>query len=481
MTDKDCINPAAQLKNWHVGLIQYFRKECAKLPKEKQKPILAQYDYSPPCQIVVFWLSRPNWQLTITTHFEDRGDLEVAVHGPYASNIFLDEAEKVLRQPEWDRPISKNSENLNPNHPSRYGERVAQLLHGFVEVAKNSMFADHDPTGIFFRQVSSENEAIETFCGDKRFLDYEKLVQDAITGVMNQPESGRKPRPTPKKQAEPPKHGKGFGAYFLPPIIIGKLSELTISDRLHGTTGWLVPSLDRKSFIKPFGETPVIITDGGYVGACTGERELAIRILNTIMATFEMNGLEARAVREHELSKIEYDPETMNITSVTYDTDMARNIPFDGYVQETTPERAVRGIKEETAKNIVDAASKTFEDRDTTQAVVGFGDMLAHLRNSEFPEAFIIGWKIIESHIVKKWKDLPGSRVEYAPKNPKRHLMAGEMLEALKPTIPKRDYDTFMALKDVRNRHMHGNEQITRQQAQNMIDAVKNHVLKTSR
>ena len=475
---EDCTNPAAQLKKWHVSLVQCFRAECAKLPEEKQKQILMKYDYNPPCQIEVFWLNRPNWQLTITTHFEDRGDLEVAVNGPYESNTFLDEVEKILNQPRWNRLISKNSENLNPNHPSRYGERIAQLLHGFVEAAKNATFTDYDPTRVVFRRANSENESIEFFYGDKRSFDYEKLVKDAIADIMDQSEPGKKPRPIPKKQTKPPKHGKGFGTYFLPPIIIGKLPELTISDRLRGTTSRLIHVLDRESFVKPFGETPVIITNDGYVGACTMERELAISILNTIMATFEMRGLEARAVREHELSEIDYDPETLSITSFSYDLDIARNKPVDGYPKETTSERAVREINEETLKNIIDTASKTFENPDMAQITVGFGDMLAHLRDSEFPEAFIIGWTIIEKHISKKWKDGSGSRLADAQKDLKRHPGVGKMLKALKPTMPGQDYDTFMALRDIRNKYMHEDGQITRQQAQSMLDAVKNHALK---
>ena len=414
---EDCTDLAAQLKKWHVNLAQCFRKEYAKLPEEKQRQILTKYDYSPPCQIEVFWLSMPNWQFTVTTHFEDRDDLEVAVNGPYGSNTFLDEAEKILSQPRWNRPIPKNSENPNPNHPSRYGERMAHLLHGFVEAAKNAAFTDYDPTRVVFRRANSENESIEFFYGDKRYFDYEKLVKDAIADIMNQSESGKKPRPIPKKQAEPPKHDKGFGAYFLPPIIIGKLPGLTIGDRLHGMTSKHTSVFDRKQFVKPFGKTPVIISNDGFVGACTGDSGLAIRILNTIMATFEMKGLEARAIREHELSEIEYDPKTLIITSFGYDPEMTRNKPFDGYPNETAPERAVREINEEAVKNMIEEASKTFENSGMAQITVGFGDMLAHLKDSEFSQALVIGWTITEAYISQKWKDAVGSKPADAQKD----------------------------------------------------------------
>ena len=410
MTGEDCTNPTMQLKKWYVDMIRCYRKEHAKLPEEKQKQILMKCDYSPPCQIEVFWLGSPNWQLAITTHFEDRGDLEIEVNGPYASNVFLDETEKILNQPRWHKPIPKNSENPNPNHPSRHVEHVAQLLHGFVEAAKNAAFTDYEPAGIYFRRVDSGNESIEVFYGDKRFVDYEKSVKDLVAGITDQSEPGKKPRPMPKRQAELPKYGKGFGTCFLPPIIIGKLPGLTISDRLHGTTSRHMHMSDRKSFVQLFGETPVMMANNGHVVACTSDRERAIRILNTIMATFEMKGLEARAVWEHDLSKIEYNTETLDIASLSYDPDMIRNKPLAGYPNEIAPERGVREIQEEPIRNMIEAASKIFEDPNMAEMAVNFGYMLAHLKDNEFPGAFIAGWKIVEQHIAQKWKGSIGSK-----------------------------------------------------------------------
>ena len=377
------------------------------------------------------------------------------------------------------RPISKNSKKPNPSQPSRYGEYVAQWLHDFVGAAKNAAFVDCDPTRGYFRQVNLENWSIESFHGDKRSVDYEKVVKGAIAGVMDQSEPGKKPRPVPRKQAELP-GGKGFGAYFLPPIIIGKLPKSTIGDRLRGTMGRHMHMTDRKSFVQPFGETPVIVTNNGHVGACTGDSELAIRILNTIMATFEMKGLEARAVLEDELTEIEYDPEMLNIILRSYDPDKTRNKPVDGYPNELTPKRAVREMKEETVKSMIEAASKIFEDPSMTKMVVDFGDMLANMKDGEFRQAFTIGWIIVEEHIFQKWKDESGSESASVQKDSKRRPRADTMLRAIRSTIPSQNYDAFMDLKCIRNEYMHEGGRITKQQAQNMLDAVKNYVLEMS-
>ena len=322
--------------------------------------------------------------------------------------------------------------------------------------------------------------SIEFFCGDKRSSNYEKLIKDLIADMTDQSEPSKKPRPIPNKQAKPPKYGKGFGTYFLPPIVVGKLPELTINDRLHGTTSRYIHMLDRQSFVQLFGETPVIIANDGYVGACTSDSELAIRILNTIMATFEIKGLEARAVRECDLSEIEYNTETFNITSFSCDPGMIRYKSLDSYSNETVPEHAVREVQEESIRDMVEAASKIFEDPDRTNTTVDFGYMLDHLKDNEFPEAFIVGWKIVEKHIVQKWKGKVGSKPTSTQSDSKRHPAVGKMLQTISNTISSQSYDTFMDLKHIRNEYLHENGQITKQQAQSMLDAVKNYILEIS-
>ena len=189
------------------------------------------------------------------------------------------------------------------------------------------------------------------------------------------------------------------------------------------------------------------------------------------MATFEIKELEAKAVREHELSEIDYDPETLNIIGFSYDLDIIRNKSFHDYPKEAIPEYTFRKMKVESIKNIIEAASKTFEDSDMTKITVDFGDMLAHSKDSEFSQAFIIGWTIIEKHISQKYNDKVKS---------KRLFSVDKMLKNLKPTMSEQDYNTFMSFKSIRNKYLHGDGQITKQQAQNMSDVVKNHILKIS-
>ena len=140
----------------------------------------------------------------------------------------------------------------------------------------------------------------------------------------------------------------------------------------------------------------------------------------------------------------------------------------------------VREIQEESIRDMVEAASRIFEDPDMVDTTVNFGYMLDHLKDNEFPEAFISGWKIVEKHIAQKWKDKVGSKPTSAQRDSKRHPAVSKMLQVISNTISSQSYETFMDLKDIRNEYMHENGHITKQQAQKMLDAVKNYILEIS-
>lgn len=128
-----------QLKEWHENFLKLFREESSKLSKEEKDHISYMYDFHSPCQIEVFWLKQPEWQLIVETHFEDRPDDEIIINGPYDSSIFQDEVKNILNHTRWQVPVDGNS---SPDSTKYYGDSLAEELHGFVEMAKNALFSD---------------------------------------------------------------------------------------------------------------------------------------------------------------------------------------------------------------------------------------------------------------------------------------------------------------------------------------------------
>lgn len=473
-------SPTEQLKEWYVSFVKLFREEYSKLSEEEKRQLLLNHDCNPPCQIEVFWLGRPNWQFIVTTHFGDRPDLEIIINGPYDSTVFHDEVKKIINHARWKRPLYRNVKNRHIDSPRYYSEFLAERLHTFVERAKNAMFIRFpNDDRIFTESIRLDEGLIEHVYGDVRRFDPKLLVKKMVEDAKEQNEYGKKSQKLPKEQKEPEEHHEGFGTYFFPPIIIGKMSKPSVNDKLYGVKNIGFRMFDKKAFDVKFGKTFVIITKDGYIGVCAASKDAVIEILNTIMAIMELEGIEAHAVREHELSKIDYDPKTLNITGYTYSFNTPRNELFQETRQEKILEYQIREIDEEQIKGILKKASKTFEDDETSKAIRDFGDMLIHLKDSEFPQALLKGWTVIEQYLSQKWKEeIYSAKIGRKETHPKRFPKMDIILKDLKVKISPQQFETFMTMKGIRNKHLHEGKQVTKMQAKDCMGVAKEIVLK---
>ena len=62
------------LKQWYLKYVDYFRKECEKLSVDEKKSIGNTNNFLNPCQIEVFWITDPDYQLIVQSNFSDRPD-----------------------------------------------------------------------------------------------------------------------------------------------------------------------------------------------------------------------------------------------------------------------------------------------------------------------------------------------------------------------------------------------------------------------
>ncbi|TAK18090.1 MAG: hypothetical protein EPO37_05740 [Nitrosarchaeum sp.] len=325
---------------------------------------------------------------------------------------------------------------------------------------------------IITESIILENGLIEHVFGDMRRFNYEYLIKKMIQDIKEQVEHNKKSQ-TYQKQSPQIKEHKGFGTYFFPPIVIGKMLKPTVSEMVEGIKNIDFPTFDKKAFDIEFDHILVIIAKDGYLAVCVDDREKSLDILNTIMATSVLEGLESQTVREYELSQIDYVPETRNITGFSYDQRTIRNELFYGAQKEKILEHRRKEIDEDYFKKIMEKASKIFEDKDMAEDLRILLEAITHMKDSEFPQAFIMGWKIIEKYISQKWHKKQNTNKKI--KTPDVVVMINDLKDEL-----QEKYSDFTELRKIRNSYMHGKKTVTQKEAQKCVDISKELVLKNS-
>lgn len=479
MTD----NPASDaLKQWYQNFIQTFREEYSKLSDVEKQFLHRDDNYLTKCQIEVFWLKRPSWQVMVRTHFQDRPDGEIIINGPYDSTVFVDEVKKVISDQRWNRLLHSDG-----NYPSQtirftlYNEIVADELWRFIEIAKNALFDKFENYGIIATSYThSTGTKIERCLGNKADTDHReevrKIIQDikrratynTITQVQNVESTSLQPEAF-----------KGFGAYFFPPIVIGKIQKPTAVDILEGHRYIGFYTFDKKSFDVKFMQTLVIITKDGYVGVCDKSKENSLKILNTIMAVSTLEGLDAYAVREHELSQIDYDLQTLNITGYNYDLATVRNQLFREDHGEKILEHQIKEVQEDKIKNVLQKASEIFKNEQVSGELRIFLEALTHLKDSEFSQAFFMGWLMIELYISYLYRDKQRKLVDSSEKY-SEYMAVDYMLKKLRAEsiISQQEFDSYFELKEKRNEFVHSGKSITKEEVEKCVSIAKEIVMK---
>ncbi len=64
----------------------------------------------------------------------------------------------------------------------------------------------------------------------------------------------------------------------------------------------------------------------GFVGVMVEDKQLAVRILNTIIATLLLHNIQSLAVREIEIGDVDIDSQTMTMVGSTIPLTSLRNL-----------------------------------------------------------------------------------------------------------------------------------------------------------
>ena len=95
------------LRQWYLKYIDYFRKEYAKLSSNEKQNMNNTNNFLNPCQIEVFWITDPDYQLIIQSNFSDRPDKEIIINGPYKPHEFYSNVISILKEKRWGRNVTE--------------------------------------------------------------------------------------------------------------------------------------------------------------------------------------------------------------------------------------------------------------------------------------------------------------------------------------------------------------------------------------
>lgn len=463
----------AKLRKWLTSFVARFREECEKLTDFERKQISNSDDYRVPCQLEVFWLKEPEFQLLVTTHSSVRSDLEIIINGPYEAHRFPEEIEKIMEEPRWKEiPPLREPFFVAEENKLTYADHFAGILRSKIEQIKTSIFLEiKRPSkngGIIFGTTGW----VWMFYGNMSELDYITITDKLIKDIKQRAKAIQE---RPKEQKPRPPKLKGCGVYFYPPIWVGEFPKPTFRQRLRGyyPFPWWK---DKKEFDYSFGKYKLILTTDGFLSLDVESKEIATAVFNTIMGTALILGIPAFVVRETEIADVNIDPRSMTvggrITPLTsMRTILSERIPRNFFFPH---ERS--SVSKEKLLEILRKAERIFEHKDKVEQLRFLLEANTHFVNSEYAQSFTMSWIIIEKYVFSLWEQFlkqrkVGGKRKHKLTNPSLWSV-DYILETLNLNgiLNGNEYKLLNELKKKRNNFIHKGKTISKEDARQCID-----------
>lgn len=454
------------LRQWYLNYIDHFRKEYEKLSPDDKEGMNNTNNFLSPCQIEIFWVMDPDYQLIIQSNFDDRPDKEIIINGPYKLDEFHSKAAAVLAEERWSRSLTHDSSVYE--QIDTLGETMAVTISNFTETIKSHLFQPRQRDGHNMGGSSVDNTWVQWRAGNIGNFDCVQEIDKTIQQIRHiaKAEQGQgsfvlQPEPFDTDIAT------GFGIHFFPPITMRTKRKPTIKQLIRKE---LDTWPDRKNvFNMKIDSHQIIVFDDGFV-VVEAEKKRALEILNLIMACGAFYDHKFYAVREHELAVVEYNKSSL--TWVTIRGGRGMRAPLFGFTSNPLDTHWLRTtVKPETVQKILLKAEEILADKELAAELRLLNEGLTHFLNSEFAPSFIMGWTIIERYYHQFWKHLLNEK-QIIKKRFDKLTDSGRwtfdfVLESLnlQGEIDNDLYKYLMDLKKKRNKFYHEGEPVTKNDA----------------
>lgn len=469
MLDYD--NKAQFLKQWWLDYISHFRIEYEKLPLSEQKGITNTNNFLDPCQIEVFWITDPDYQLIIQSNFDDRSDKEIIINGPYKPYEFQPKAVTILGEERWSRSMAHDS--LRSYKPYTLGEMMATEIYRFVEIIKQHIFQIPQHNNQMLMGISVGDTWTSSCKGNIGDTDHVQKSKMMIQEIKQNVKPNQKNQPVfqPSKQ---PNTYTGFGIHFFPPILLGKEHKPSLDELVYNTSpsAW---THNNKAFDMKIKQHQIIVNNDGFIFVDIKNKEQALKLLNLIMACGAFYNFRLHAVRENELVLADYDKQSLTLASMQWESETRRAFLLENNFKPKNADLVRTMTKPDTIREILLNTEKLVVHEKLAADMRLFNEGLTHFQNSEFAQSFIMSWSVIERHYSDIWNTLLSNKNidhERFSKliNPNQWTI-DYVLEflSLQGEIDDISYDLLMDLKRKRNKFYHNGKQIIKDDAERCI------------
>lgn len=404
-----------QFKDWLTQVASEWRQQVAKLPAEATTADQdLNYLFRSPCQIDVLYFHHPlhnlDFRICVVSHFADEPDLQIRILGPWHPHIAASVIEEYLKDPRWQRPISKE-----------------QLRGSFLLSATASTYGDalRDRALELYRPLQTYlNNTVKSEGVNGREYGSGFLVGDCYTfGIAGSIEGTEADVPAYVSrelarllaiQQRASSRGalsqkvsdlQGFGAFLLPPRWIVSVPQRTIREYLEGTRP--VVAAHRNVVLRAnYQGRPIAVTQSAFfaVAASRDEREGAAQYLNEIFAALLFQGHAAAAIAPSDLmtvndvtapfNSIGWEGE-VNLEQINHFWGQTEWYPFEfsGSAVDLFRLRAALKDSEQYAR---------LDDRKLVMQICL--EASTALRRRECRSAFLSAWTAIELNCTTLWK-----------------------------------------------------------------------------
>ncbi len=380
-------NRETELVKWLDDFISNFRIEAAKLSQDERNAISNDTNYLAPCQVEVFWLEQPEFQVIVLSKFKDRSDKEVIVNGPYKGYEFIDKVENILKDSRWTKELPKNAPYVVLSQRDTFADVMLGILASDIPWISSTVFDKLERPSPLGGQAISLECWVGLFAGNINQCNQESMITEILKGAKSRVATAVKPIET-RSQVASEEVDVTVG-YFYPPIVVGEIPEPR-TVRQYLARGRLIFTMGMRKVIEgTVGNYHLPLTKDGMMAVTTTNTSLAVRIFNLVLGLALLDGFDARAIRESETGQGRIDGTSHDLRSWGMSGSGPRT-PIFYRLSEQDMSYSRTPIPEDRLSRIMERANRLFVHPQKTDELILWLESSTHFNDGEYAPSFVI-------------------------------------------------------------------------------------------